>query len=150
MPSVTLTTPSVTTFWPGFSPSTTSILPLVQNVTDPSPGLGWRGLERKPLDARGRPDLTLCLAVVHHVAISGNVPVPEYLSWLADLGTELVIEFPTRDDPRVAALLARKREGAHPDYDLEPFERALGERFEIDRREELAGGTRILYAARPR
>ena len=129
---------------------TTSILPLVQNVTDPSPGLGWRGLERKPLDARGRPDLALCLAVIHHVALSGNVPVPEYLSWLAGLGTELVIEFPTRDDPRVAALLARKREGAHPDYDLEPFERALGERFEVDRREELAGGTRILYAARPR
>ena len=74
----------------------------------------------------------------------------EYLSWLRRLGTELVIEFPTRDDPRVAALLHRKREGAHPDYDLEPFERALGERFEIDRREELAGGTRILYPARPR
>ncbi len=128
----------------------TSILPLVQNVTDPSPGLGWRGLERMTLDARGRPDLTLCLAVVHHVAISGNVPVPEFLGWLRDLGTELVIEFPTRDDPRVAALLARKRRGAHPDYDLEPFERALGERFEIERREELADATRILYAARPR
>jgi hypothetical protein len=107
-------------------------------------------LERQTLDARGKPELTLCLAVLHHVAISANVPVPEFLSWLAELGTALVIEFPTRDDPRVAALLQRKKEGAHPDYDREPFERALAERFEIIRSEELSSGTRILYHASAR
>ncbi len=128
----------------------TTILPLVGDVTDPSPALGWGGRERLPLEERGRPELTLCLAVLHHIAISGNVPVPQFLSWLRELGTELVIEFPTRDDPRVAALLARKRQGAHPDYDLEPFTRALEERFEVERREELAAGTRILFHARPR
>ena len=125
------------------------VLPLVCDVTDPSPALGWQGLERRTLEARGRPDLTLCLAVVHHVAISGNVPVPEFLGWLRGLGTELVIEFPTRDDPRAAALLARKKPGAHPDYDREPFERALAERFRIVRTEELASGSRILYHAVP-
>ena len=128
----------------------TKVLSLVADVTDPSPGLGWGGRERLPLEERGRPQLTLCLAVLHHIAISGNVPVPEFLSWLARLGTALVIELPTRDDPRVAALLARKRPGAHPDYDREPFERALGERFDVERSLELAGATRILYFARPR
>jgi SAM-dependent methyltransferase len=128
----------------------TTILPLVVDVTDPSPALGWHGVERRPLDARGRPELTVCLAVLHHVAITGNVPVPEFLAWLRELGTALVIEFPTRDDPRVARLLARKRRGAHPDYDREPFERALAERFDVERSEELAGGTRILYFGRPR
>ena len=127
-----------------------TILPLVADVTDPSPALGWQGLERQTLEGRGRPELTLCLALLHHVAISGNVPVPEFLSWLAGLGTALVIEFPTRDDPRVASLLMRKKDGAHPDYDREPFERALAERFEVERTEELAGGTRILYYAKPR
>jgi SAM-dependent methyltransferase len=128
----------------------TNVLPLVADVTDPSPGLGWRGRERRPLDDRGRPELTLCLAVLHHVAISGNVPVPEFLSWLRELGTALVIEFPTREDPRVAALLGRKRPGAHPDYERGAFERALAERFEVERSEELASGTRILYFATPR
>ena len=126
------------------------VLPLVVDVTDPSPGLGWRGRERLPLEARGRPDLTLCLAVLHHVAIGANVPVPEFLSWLADLGGALVIEFATRDDPRVASLLARKGPGAHPDYDRAPFERALAERFMVERSETLSSGTRILYDARPR
>ena len=76
--------------------------------------------------------------------------MPAFLDWLRSLGSELVIEFPTRDDPRVAAILSRKREGADPGYDLDVFERELGDRYEIARREELAGGTRILFNARPR
>src|SRR5207253_8241287 len=44
-----------------------AILPLVSNIADPSPNLGWRGAERKSLIERGRPDLTLCLALVHHL-----------------------------------------------------------------------------------
>jgi hypothetical protein len=127
-----------------------TILPLVADVTDPSPALGWHGLERHTLEARGRPELTLCLAVLHHVAIGGNVPVPEFLAWLAELGTAVVIEFPTRDDPRVASLLQRKKAGAHPDYDREPFERALAERFDVERAEQLSSGTRLLYYATPR
>jgi hypothetical protein len=127
-----------------------TILPLVADVTDPSPALGWHGLERHTLEARVRPELTLCLAVLHHVAIGGNVPVPEFLAWLAELGTAVVIEFPTRDDPRVASLLQRKKAGAHPDYDREPFERALAERFDVERAEQLSSGTRLLYYATPR
>jgi len=129
---------------------TTTVLPLTLDLTDPSPAQGWQGRERRTLKERGRPDLTLLLAVLHHVAISGNVPVPEVVGWLRGLGTELVVEFATRDDPRVSALLRRKRPGAHPDYDREPFERALAERFAVERTEELAGGRRILYHATPR
>ena len=66
------------------------------------------------------------------------------------LGTAVVIEFPTRDDPRVVSLLQRKKAGAHPDYDREPFERALAERFDIERAEQLSSGTRLLYYATPR
>jgi SAM-dependent methyltransferase len=126
-----------------------TILPLVGNVADPSPGLGWRGSERTPLAERGRPDLTLCLALVHHVALSSNVPVRSFLDWLADLGTELVIELPTREDPMVRKLLARKGPDANPDYATETFERALAERWRVERREALPSGTRILYRALP-
>jgi 2-polyprenyl-3-methyl-5-hydroxy-6-metoxy-1,4-benzoquinol methylase len=126
------------------------ILPLVMSITDPSPDLGWRGRERSSLEQRGTPDLALCLAVVHHVAITGNVPVREFLSWLRSLDCALVIEFPERDDPMVQRLLAGKPEAANPDYDRETFERALGETFEVERSERLASGTRTLYEARPR
>ena len=128
----------------------TKILPLTMNLADPSPGLGWRGLERKSLPERGRPDLVLALALVHHVAMGANVPVREFVDWLASLGSALVIEFPTREDPMVKKLLAPKRDGLHPDYELGFFERVLGESFEIERSERLQSGTRVLYFARPK
>jgi ribosomal protein L11 methylase PrmA len=126
------------------------ILPLVVDVCDPSPGLGWSGLERRPLLDRGRPELVLCLALVHHLAITRNVPLAAVVDWLHGLGGDLVVEFPTREDPMVQRLLAAKNEDAHGDYELERFERLLGEAFEIRRREALPSGTRVLFEASPR
>jgi hypothetical protein len=127
-----------------------TIVPLTMNAADPSPGLGWRGLERKNLLERGRPDLVLVLALVHHLTIGANVPVKEVVDWLAELGSALVIEFPTRDDPMVQKLLAPKRRGLHTDYDRAFFERCLEENFDVRRSEELASRTRVLYFATPR
>jgi ribosomal protein L11 methylase PrmA len=126
----------------------TDILPLVMSLTDPSPDIGWRGLERARLERRGTPDLALALALIHHVVITGNVPVREFVAWLRSLDCALVIEFPERDDPMVQKLLSGKTEKANPDYERETFERALGERFEVERTERL--GSRTLYEARPR
>jgi hypothetical protein len=127
----------------------TRILPLLVDVADPSPGLGWRGRERATLAERCRPELILCLALVHHLAITRNIPVVELLDWLRELETVVVIEFPTRDDAMVQRLLAPKAEGLHADYDRPVFERLLAERFSVERTEELGSGTRVLYLARP-
>jgi SAM-dependent methyltransferase len=127
-----------------------TILPLVVDLVDPSPALGWRGAERRTLADRGAPDLTLCLALVHHISIGGNVPVRDFLDWLRGLDTALVIEFPTPDDPLAQRLLARKRAGTHPDYRRDYFERSLGELFDVETSEELSSGTRVLYFVRPK
>ena len=126
------------------------ILPLVMDLADPSPARGWRGQERTRLEDRGKPDLVLCLALIHHLSIAANVPLAEVVDWLASLGGALVVEFADRGDPMVERLLSRKRDDAHPDYGSEQFERELTERFEIVRREELASGVRTLYQAHPR
>jgi hypothetical protein len=128
----------------------TTILPLVVDLADSSPARGWRGVERQRLEERGRPDLVLCLALVHHLTIGRNVPFPELLGWLRSLGARLVIEFADRDDPMVSRLLAAKREETHESYGCETFEHALAEDFEVERREELGSGTRTLYLATPR
>ena len=57
-----------------------TILPLVVDLADASPARGWRGLERRRLEERGRPDLVLCLALVHHLAIGRNVPFAELVA----------------------------------------------------------------------
>jgi len=132
------------------SERTSTILPLAMNLVDPSPGLGWRGVERRTLLGRGRPDLALCLALIHHVVIGGNVPVKEFIDWLRELSAVIVIEFPSPEDPMVRRLLARKRPHDHPDYRQDWFERCLLERFDLVTSEHLSSGTRTLYHVRPK
>jgi SAM-dependent methyltransferase len=124
------------------------ILPLVMDLADPSPGGGWRGVERASFARRADADLVLALALVHHLAIGRNVPLPELVSWLADLlppGGRLVVEFVHPEDPMARRLLANKPAGLFPDYRREVFESLLGDRFRIERREELPSATRTLY-----
>lgn len=128
----------------------TRILPLVLNLADPSPNRGWRSKERLAFTARSRPQLVLALALIHHLVISRNVPMQEFVDFLADAGAQLVVEFPTPDDPMVQGLLRNKREGIHDDYTVESFEAALAQRFDVARRDELPSGTRICYHATPR
>jgi hypothetical protein len=123
------------------------ILPLVMNLTDSSPGLGWRGQERKTLQERGSPDLILALALIHHIVIGSNIPVPEVIDWLANLQSDVIIEFPTKEDPMVKKLLLNKRD-LYTDYELPFFEAELSRTFQIVKREVLCSGTRVIYFAR--
>ena len=122
-----------------------NILPLVMNLADPSTGLGWLGRERKAFSDRDRPDLILCLALVHHLTITANIPMDEWIHWLSEFGAELVIEFVHPADPMAQQLL-RNKEGDHQDYNKEVFESILTQYFRIVDRLELSGGNRILYA----
>jgi len=126
-----------------------NVLPLVMNIADSSPNLGWRGLERKSLPARGKPDLILCLALIHHIVISANIPVHEFIDWLASFRSDLIIEFITKDDP-MAKVLLRNKDDQYADYELGNFEKVLASRFFIAERDALSSGTRFLFHAHPR
>ena len=127
-----------------------NVLPIVQDLADPSPGIGWRGLERPPLGDRSSPDLVLCLAVVHHLVIGRNVPLRAVVAWLADLGARVVLEFVAPEDPMVRALTVNKKpHEVHRDYNEADLRSYLNERFVIENEDELPGGTRRLFALRP-
>ena len=123
-----------------------SILPLVMDLSDPSPATGWRGKERDAFPPRADADLVLALALVHHLAISATVPIPDIVAWLADFEADVVVEFPHRDDPMVERLLSTKRDGLFDGYDLASFEHALADRFTITARVDLP--TRTLFSLR--
>ena len=92
----------------------TKILPLVMDLTDPSPAIGWRSQERPSFLDRAKPDAVLALALVHHLAIGANIPLPEVVSWLHSLGGRLVVEFVGPDDPMSRRLLSNKPAGCSP------------------------------------
>jgi hypothetical protein len=118
-------------------------------VSQASPALGWQGKERKNLEQRGTPDLTLCLALIHHLVISANIRVAEFVEWLSGLETAVVIEFVTKQDPMVQKLLLNKVDH-YADYEEGAFENFLSQYFDIVEKEVLKSGTRILYYAEPR
>lgn len=125
------------------------ILPLVGNLADPSVNRGWRGLERKAFTSRARPELTLCLALIHHLVLGANIPLSDFVDWLATLGGDVVIEFVDRDDPMVRHLL-RFRDEQFPDYNLQNFEECLTRHYSVLHREALGSGTRVLFHLQPR
>jgi hypothetical protein len=127
----------------------TDLLPLALDLTNPSPGIGWANRERQSLVERGPADMALALALVHHLAIGNNVPLPMVAAFLSDVCRWLLIEFVPKEDARVGALLAN-REDVFPDYNVDGFERAFERRFHIERREEIRGSPRILYLMRGR
>jgi len=121
-----------------------NILPLVQNIANPSPNWGWRNRERTDLQSRAAPDFVLALALIHHVVISANIPLEEFISWLASFTPELVIEFVAREDDKVKSLL-RNRDDPYEDYSREGLEHALQAHFNIVKVQSLESGNRHLY-----
>jgi hypothetical protein len=122
-----------------------NVLPLVMDLADPSPGLGWRGRERRRLEDRGRPDLVLALALIHHLIISANLPLTEVVEWLVSLRSEVVLEWVPPDDPMSRQLAVNKRQHEiHADYTEESLRSLMRDRFEI-RDESQLEGRRLLH-----
>jgi hypothetical protein len=124
-----------------------NLLPLVLDVTNPSPAIGWANAERMTLAERGPVDLVLALALIHHLAFGNNIPLSSVAAFLGGLTTWLVIEFVPKDDPKVRMLLST-REDVFSEYTEDGFRKAFLKHFEIVRREPIAGSIRVLYLMR--
>lgn len=120
-----------------------NLLPLYQDVTNPSPGQGWRQAERNGLAERRNADALLALAVIHHLAIGRNIPLPEILDWLVGLAPRGVVEFVPKDDPMVQRMLLL-REDIFDDYSYEIFRRLLSDRASIIGEETVSASGRVL------
>lgn len=120
------------------------LLNLLLDLTNPSPSLGWNNRERLSLLERGPVDAVMALALVHHLAISNNVPLKQLVEFFAGLGRWLIIEFIPKDDSQVQRLLATRKD-IFPEYSPDGFEAAFGEKFSILRREPIHGSKRVLY-----
>lgn len=122
-------------------------LPLIQDLTNPSPGIGWALSERKSLITRGPSDLVMALALIHHLTISNNVPFSLVAEFFAEICKYLIIEFVPKDDSQVQRLLCNRKD-VFTDYSIEEFERAFCQFFTTARKESIQDSKRILYLMR--
>jgi len=124
-----------------------NILPLVLDLTNPSPNIGWHSRERTSVVNRGPADIVLTLAMIHHLAISNNLPFLMIAQFLADICHSLIIEFIPKEDSQVQRLLA-SREDIFPDYDQHHFEKEFKKVFHIEASRKIEPSQRILYLMR--
>ena len=122
----------------------TNILPLVNNLTTPSPAIGWANGERESITARLKADLVLALALVHHLAIANNVPLQLIADWLQPMANNLVIEFVPKSDEKVKLLL-QNRADIFNGYDLENFKSGFAEKYTIIKEEKVGNTSRVLF-----
>jgi len=122
----------------------TNVLPLLLDLTNPSPGVGWENEERTSLIERGLADTVLALALIHHLAISNNLPLDRVAAFFSRICNWLIIEFVPKGDSQVQRLLST-REDIFPDYTQRAFERAFGRHFDIQESVTIEGSERTLY-----
>ncbi len=121
------------------------ILPLVVDITQPSPALGWNNQERTSILDRTSVDVVLALAVVHHLAIPNNIPLDMIAQVFARMSKKgLVVEFIPKEDSQVKILLAT-REDIFNNYTKEGFEAAFNRYFKIKQVEPIKKSKRFLY-----
>jgi hypothetical protein len=121
-----------------------NLLPLVMDLTNPSPGLGWGHKERQSLIERGPVSLVLALALVHHMAISNNVPLSKLASFFRKICGHLIIEFIPKSDSQVQRLL-RSRDDIFDNYTMDGFEVAFDPFFQIIEKRQVPESKRVLY-----
>jgi hypothetical protein len=120
------------------------IMPLLLDLTNPTGGIGWANNERAAFSQRGPVDVVMALALIHHLAISNNVPLQMVAQYFATICNHLIIEFVPKADSQVIHLLAT-REDVFLNYTVDGFEAAFGQHFEMVKKESIAETHRILY-----
>jgi hypothetical protein len=117
------------------------------NLSNPTPAIGWENQERRSLLQRASADTVLALALIHHLAITNNLPLPKLASFFAKICRWLIIEFVPKDDPKVQLLLTN-REDIFPRYTIAAFEHEFGRLFSIETRTEIRSSKRTLFLMR--
>jgi ribosomal protein L11 methylase PrmA len=121
-----------------------NLLPLQLDLTNPSPAIGWSLAERMSFTERVNGKIVLALAIVHHMAISNNVPMKLIAKHFADLASYLIIEFVPKSDSQAKRLLSSRKD-IFDDYTKEKFEEDFSQFFSFRHRENITGSERTLY-----
>ena len=125
------------------------LLPLLLDLTNPSARSGWAHEERESFADRGPADLVLALALVHHLAIAHNLPLPRIAEFFTRIARALVIEFVAKEDSQLQRMLAT-REDIFDRYTRPDFEAAFDAWFTIEHVVPVRDAERVVYVMRRR
>jgi hypothetical protein len=120
------------------------LLPLLLDITNPSPGIGWSNKERRSIGERMRPDLILCLALIHHLFITYNCSFEMISTYLVENTKNAVVEFIPIEDSQVQKLI-RNRKDSFEKYTISNFEKAFSKNWQIESKINIKSSHRLMY-----
>ena len=124
-----------------------NVFPIVLDLSNPSPAIGWLNLERSSTFERfGSPDLICCFAIIHHIINSG-IPFDKFIDFLSISKKDVLIEFIPISDPKCKIIFeSRDEDFQYPS--LEQFENTVSRSFQILGTHELEKTNRVLFHLR--
>ena len=123
----------------------TNIFPMVFDIVNPSPALGWANQERKTLPDRVlNADLILSLALIHHLRFTYNIPFYKIAEYFSGIAEYLIIEFVDKKDSQVQKMLLNRKD-VFDDYYEENFETEFNKFYNIKDKNRIIGTERTLY-----
>ncbi|HEX6193152.1 MAG TPA: hypothetical protein VFZ42_12345 [Chitinophagaceae bacterium] len=134
----------INTLYKSLKPSGNNLLPLVIDLSLPTPAIGVNNKERQSFIERTNVDLVLALALIHHLAIGKNIPFEMIAEFFSTIGNYLVIEFVPKTDPKVQLMLQQK-DDIYVNYSEENFEAAFATQYNVEDRQPIAATGRVLY-----
>lgn len=120
------------------------MLPLVVDLTNPGGALGWHNTERLPIHQRLQVDVVMALALIHHLAISNNLPFARIAQYFCEFGPYLLIEFVPKSDSQVQKLLSTRKD-IFPNYHEDGLKEAFGHYYKLEKEVKISGTKRTLY-----
>ncbi len=121
------------------------ITPIVADIMQLSPGVGWDNMERMPLVKRIHADTVLALALIHHLCIGSNLPIGLFASFISSIVQRYaIIEFIPKTDPKIQEMLA-SRYDIFQNYSEAEFVKQFEEYFELEDIRIIASVNRTLY-----
>jgi hypothetical protein len=121
-----------------------NIQPLIVDLANPTPSLGFNNTERSSFYNRLDAELVLALALIHHLTIGKNIPLDKIASVFHQASRHLIIEFVPKEDAKIKMMLQHKKD-IYPDYSEENFVASFSKFFSIEEKQAIPGSVRTLY-----
>ena len=121
-----------------------NVYPLVFDLSNPSPSIGFANAERPRLEDRSKPDMIVALAIIHHLTVTYNIPFEILAKHFNDLGADLLIEYVDREDSQFKKILKNKGTD-YSHYTKENFETSFLQYYEITEKIDITDAYRTLY-----
>jgi len=121
-----------------------NIYPLIIDLANPSPAIGVNNKERMSFLARCKVDVTLALALIHHLALTNNIPFDNIAEMFSSITRYLLVEFVPENDEKVKLMTLHKK-NVLASYSLEYFLSGFKRYFSLLDTKEIGDSGRTLF-----